>query len=119
MVKRLYNPKTIWQRWRRANISSSSLRCMRVCVCVRARVSSAPAGFANATVWVTLQQFAPHLLIFFGGGSLNVISSVAASLHMGSFHPAVVFITAAAFLFVLNVLFLWLCLTTLNCCSPG
>lgn len=47
----------------------------------------------------------------------NVISSLAASLHMGSLHPAVVFIITAVFRFF--VLFLWLYLTALNCCSPG
>lgn len=55
----------------------------------------APTGSANATVWVTLRQFAPHRLVFL---SRNVISSLAASLHMGSLHPAVVFIIYCCFL---------------------
>lgn len=46
--------------------------------------------------------------------SLNVIPP----LHMGSLHPAVVFIITAVF-FICFVLFLWLYLTALNCCSPG
>lgn len=71
----------------------------------------APTGSANATAWVTLRRFAPHRLIF-----LFSISSLAASLHMGSLHPAVVFIITAVFSVVL---FLWLYLTALNCCSPG
>lgn len=60
----------------------------------------APTGFANATVWVTLRQFAPHCLIFLFFPPLGTfISSLAASPHMGSVHPAVVFIITAVFLF--------------------
>lgn len=88
--------------------SSSSQICMCVCACVHAaRHLVAPAGFANATVWVTLQQFAPHhliffLIFFFFFGGLDVLSlQWRRLLHMGSFHPAVVFITTAAFFFFL------------------
>lgn len=66
---------------------------LRMGCCVPPCHLVAPSGSANATVWVTLRQFAPRRLIFLK----NVLSSLAASLHMGSLHPAVVFIITAVF----------------------
>lgn len=59
-----------------------------------------------------------HVVSFW---SWNVISSLAAPLHMGSPPPSCCcFDRCCCFsLFIFwNVLF-WLCLTALNCCTPG
>lgn len=60
----------------------------------------------------SLHRVANLSLFFIFFSPPNIISSLAASLHMCSLHPAVVFIITAVFLF-------WLYLTALNCCSPG
>lgn len=100
-----------------------------MCVCVHALIDVHVVG--GVVVCVALSSGGTHWLCqcdsvgdiaavctasshFFP--SQNVISSLAAFLHMGSLHPAVVvFIITAVFF----VLFFWLYLTALNCCSPG
>lgn len=71
---------------------------VRVGFCVPPCHLVAPTGSANATVWVTLRQFLHRIVsIFFSFFPQNVLSSPAASLHMDSLHPAVVFIITAVF----------------------
>lgn len=119
MVKRLYNPRNIWQRSGRSTFPPLS----DMCVCMP-RHLVAPAGFANATVWVTLQQFAPHLLVlvlkcyFFTGSA----SAYGLPPSCCCFHRYCCFIYLLFLLLLLlfeSVLFSWLCLTALNCCTPG
>lgn len=128
MVKRLCNPKT-FGRNTDAVFFVVVVLCfsppppppLRQCVCTCAR--------ARPVIWWHLQALpmqqcgwhcgSLHHIVYFL--SQNVISSLAASLHMGSLHPAVVFITTAVegiFFspFIFPVLFY---LTALNCCSPS
>lgn len=111
--------------------------CVYVCVCVSPQMCMrwvgwlyvppchlvAPTGSANATVWVTLRQFAPHRFIFvskcyFFTGSVSAYGlppSCCCFHHYCCFFFVVVVVLS----FFLPVLFLWLYLTALNCCSPG
>lgn len=77
MVKRFYNLETFDTEI--IQIERSTFPPSQICVCVHAPSDVhggggglsvlpchlvAPTGFAKATVWVTLRQFAPHRLIF-------------------------------------------------------
>ena len=142
MVKRLYNPKT-FDYWKKVIAPHfPPLRYVFVCryVCVHAPVDvlvlvgvvGVVGGFmCRPVIWwhlqaLPMQQCGWHcgslrrIVSFSFFSRKNVISSPAASLHMGSLHPAVVFIITAVllFLFFLFFLFFWLYLTALNCCSP-
>lgn len=78
MVKRFYNLETFDTEIIQIERSTFPLTQICVCVCVHAPSDVhgegglsvlpchlvAPTGFAKATVWVTLRQFAPHRLIF-------------------------------------------------------
>lgn len=74
----------------------------------------APASFANATVWVTLRQFAPHRLIS--------VSSKHYFFHWQGFciwAHSILLLFSSLRLFFCSVPILWLYLTALNCCSPA
>lgn len=79
MVKRLNNPETFDTEINMSTLYFPSLQCACMCMCTPPLMCMwwvgwlyvpschlvAPTGFAKATVWVTLRQFALHLLIFF------------------------------------------------------
>lgn len=78
----------------------------------------APTGFANATVWVTLRQFAPHRLIFFFFSKKRYFFTGSVSAY-GLTPSCCCFHHYCCFVFFVFFLFFWLYLTALNCCSPG
>lgn len=126
-VKRLYNPKTFDIETPK-NERSTFLLTLCVCVCVCVNVC------AHAPIDVHVVGGVVACAALSSGGTYrlcqcnsvgdtaavctasshflfleNVISSLAASLHMGSLHPAVVFIITAVFVFFCFVFFAPLC----------
>lgn len=142
MVKRLYNPKTFdyWKKVIAPHFPSMRYVCVCRYVCVHAPVDVhvlvgvvvvggggvyvppchlvAPTGFANATVWVTLRQFAPHRLIFFFFSKKRYFFTGSVSAY-GLTPSCCCFHHYCCFVFFVFFLFFWLYLTALNCCSPG
>lgn len=133
MVKRLNNPETLDTEINVNALYFPPLRCVCMYVCTPPFMCMwwvgwmyvlschlvAPTGFAKATVWVTLRQFAPHLLFFFSFAKRHFftgsVSTYGLTPSCCCFHHYCWFI----FYFYLFFLVFWLYLTALNCCSPG
>lgn len=108
--------KNIWPYWKvnAPHLPSIQYWCVCICMCAHSRWCACGGWggcMCRPVIWWHLQALpmqqcgchygSLHCIVSFIFFPRNAISSLAVSLHMGSLHPAVVFIITAVFFFFL------------------